>query len=112
MARIVTLQFCVMCITAIIAAMLSGRAAGISALLGGLCYAFPNALFALRLFAATRKSGNANPMTFFAGEFFKILMTVALLAAIVWLYHELHWLAFLTAFIVVMKSYLILLFRS
>lgn len=112
MARIVTLQFFVMCITAIIAAMFSGKTAGVSALLGGVCYAVPNALFALRLFAATRKSGAANPMTFFAGEFIKIFMTIASLAAVVWLYHDLHWLAFLTAFIVVMKSYLILLFKS
>ena len=112
MARIVTLQFCVMCITAIFAAMLRGHAAGVSALLGGFCYAFPNALFALRLFIATKRSATANPMTFFAGEFFKIFMTIALLAAVVWLYHDVHWLAFLIAFIVVMKSYLILLFRS
>jgi len=112
MLRIVTIQFCATFILAIIAFTLGGQAAGISALLGGFCYAFPNALFALRLFAGTHKAGGANPMTFFTGEFLKILTTIALLAAVVWFYHDVRWLAFLAGFIVVMKSYFILLFRS
>jgi len=82
MARIVVLQFCAALVLAIIVALIGGHAAGISALLGGLCYAIPNALFALRLFAGTLKSGGASPATFFTGEFLKILMTIALLAAV------------------------------
>jgi ATP synthase protein I len=112
MARIVTLQFCATFILAIIAALIGGQAAGISALLGGLCYAVPNALFALRLYAGTKKPGGANPFTFFTGEFLKILITIALLAAVVKFYHDVHWLAFLVGFVVVLKSYFILLFRS
>jgi len=112
MLRIVTIQFCATFILAIIALVFGGQAAGISALLGGFCYAFPNALFALRLFAGTQKAGGANPMTFFTGEFLKILTTIALLAAVVWFYHGIQWLAFLAGFVVVMKSYFILLFRS
>jgi len=112
MARIVTVQFCAAFILAIIAAMLGGKTAGISALLGGFCYTFPNALFALRLFAGTQRPGGANPFTFFTGEFLKILTTIAFLAAVVMFYHQIHWLAFLAGFIVVMKSYFILLFRS
>lgn len=112
MARIVVLQFCATFILAIIAALISGQTAGISALLGGFCYAFPNALFALRLFAGTQKPGGANPFTFFTGEFLKILATIALLAAVVKFYHDIHWLAFLAGFVVVLKSYFILLFRS
>lgn len=116
MARIVKLQFCVAFIIAIIATLLSGQAAGISALLGGLCYAIPNALFALRLYASTKrsakKSGAANPGSFFFGEFLKILTVIALLMAVTLLYHDLHWLAFLVGFIAVLKSYFFLLFRS
>jgi len=112
MARIVMLQFCAALILAIIALLLGGQAAGISALLGGLCCALPNALFALRLYAGTHRPGGANPLTFFTGEFLKIFITVALLAAVVKLYHDVHWLAFLAGFIVVLKSYFILLFRS
>jgi ATP synthase protein I len=112
MARIVALQFCAACILAIIAGIIGGQTAGISALLGGFCYAFPNALFALRLFVETHRPTGANPFTFFTGEFLKILVTIALLAAVVKFYHDIHWLAFLAGFIVVLKSYFILLFRS
>jgi len=112
MARIVTLQFCAALNLAIIALLFGGQAAGISALLGGLCCALPNALFALRLYAGTHRPGGANPFIFFTGEFLKILTTIALLVAVVKLYHDIHWLAFLAAFIVVLKSYFILLFRS
>ena len=50
-------------------------------------------------------------MSFMIGEFIKIAMTVALLGAIAWLYHGLNWLALIVGFIVVLKSYIILLFR-
>jgi len=50
-------------------------------------------------------------MTFFFGEFTKIALTVALLAAVVWWYRDLNWLALIAAFIVALKSYIILLFR-
>jgi ATP synthase protein I len=112
MARMVMLQFCVAFIVAIVAALLGGLAAGISALLGGLCCAFPNALFALRLYAGTKKPGGATPSTFFFGELLKISLTVASLSAVVWLYRDLHWLAFLLGIIAVLKSYFLLLFKS
>lgn len=112
MARMVMLQFCVAFMIAIIAALISGTAAGISALLGGLSCAFPNALFALRLYAGTKKPGGATPGTFFFGELLKILLTATCLGAVVWLYRDLHWLAFLLGIIAVLKSYFLLLFRS
>lgn len=110
MARMVMLQFCVAFVIAAIAWLVFGNAAGISSLLGGLCYALPNALFALRLHLATQ--GGANPATFFVGEFLKIVTIVALLATVVWLYRDLNWSVFLISFIVVLKSYFILLFRN
>jgi ATP synthase protein I len=115
------LQFCAAFIIAILVAIVaaliggakaSGQAAGISALLGGLCYALPNALFALRLHLSTKKPDGANPSIFFIGEFLKLVIIIALLAAVVKLYHELNWPAFLIGFIVVLKSYFILLFKK
>jgi len=108
-------------IITIIATLVSGPVAGISALSGGLCYAVPNALFALRLYMSTqirgskissKKSGSANPGTFFFGEILKIVTVIVLLMAVVLLYHDLYWPAFLVGFIAVLKSYFILLFRS
>jgi ATP synthase protein I len=71
----------------------------------------PNGLFALRLSIGARKPGALNPMTFFFGEFTKIAMTVGLLALVVWWYRDLNWLALIAAFIVALKSYIILLIR-
>jgi ATP synthase protein I len=111
MLRIVLLQFATTIIAASIAGMVAGLPALISALLGGLCCVVPNSLFALRLFANAQKAENANPMSFFIGEFIKIALTVALLGAVAWLYHDLNWLALIAGFIVALKSYIILLFR-
>ena len=71
----------------------------------------PNGVFALRLYIGTKKPGTLSPMTFFFGEFTKIAFTIALLAAVVFGYRDLNWLALIAAFIVALKSYIILLFR-
>ena len=112
MVRIVMLQIGAAFVVAVIAALIGGYAVGISALLGGLCCAIPNAMFALRLYVGTLKPDGASPVTFFVGEFIKIALTIALLGAVVWFYRDVHWLGFLAGFIVVLKSYFILLFRS
>lgn len=111
MARIVLLQFATALIAALVALLVSGLTSGLSALLGGLCCAVPNAFFALRLFSSAQKPGGANPMNFFIGEFLKIALTIAMLGAVVTLYRDVNWMAFLVTFIVVLKSYFILLFR-
>lgn len=111
MLRIVLLQFAATVLTSAVAGLMAGKHALFSALLGGACYVVPNALFALRLFVNAQKSGGASPMTFFIGEFVKIALTIALLAAVVLLYRDLNWLALIAAFIVALKSYIILLVR-
>ncbi|MDP5007751.1 MAG: ATP synthase subunit I [Glaciimonas sp.] len=111
MLRIVLWQFVITVVVASVAGMLGGVVGFISALLGGVCCAVPNGLFAARLYFNARKPGGADPMTFFFGEFIKIAATVALMGAVVWLYRDINWLAFIVTFIVVLKSYLILLFR-
>jgi len=111
MLRIVLLQLAATVLTSLIAGFLAGWHGLISALLGGLICVVPNALFALRLFMNAQKPGGASPMTFFIGEFVKIALTIALLAAVVLLYGDLNWLALLAAFIVALKSYIILLVR-
>ncbi|TWC69663.1 ATP synthase subunit I [Herbaspirillum sp. SJZ099] len=111
MLRIILLQLVTTVVAALVAGMLGGLPALWSALLGGICCVVPNALFALRLYVSARKPGGTNPMTFFFGEFIKIATTFALMGVSVWLYHGVNWLAFVLSFIVVLKSYFILLFR-
>lgn len=110
MLRLIVLQVVVTVAVGAIAGLIGGATAFISALLGGLCCVLPNGLFALRLFVNAR-SGRANPMSFFIGEFFKIALTLALLGVTVWFYRDLNWLAFLAGFVLALKSYVILLFR-
>lgn len=111
MLRLILTQLATTLAAAVAAATFGGVHAFYSALLGGLCCVVPNGLFALRLYVSARRPGTLNPMTFFFGEFTKIAMTVALLALVVWWYRELNWLALIAAFIVALKSYIILLFR-
>lgn len=111
MQQIILLQLAASVLAGLIAGLLGGVPAMISAALGGMCCVLPNTLFALRLFAAANKPGGANPATFFVGELIKITLTVALLGATAWLYPDLNWLALIAGFVVALKSYIILLFR-
>jgi ATP synthase protein I len=111
MLPVVLLQLATTVITSLIAGLIAGLPGFFSALLGGLCCVVPNGLFALRLFSAAQRTESVNPMTFFIGEFIKIALTIAMLAVVVWLYRDLNVLALVAAFIVALKSYIILLFR-
>ena len=111
MLRLLLTQLATTLAAAALAGLIAGQHAFISALLGGLCCGVPKGLFALRLYMGTLKPGTVSPMTFFFGEFIKIALTVALLAAVAWWYRDLNWLALIAAFIVALKSYIILLFR-
>ena len=111
MLRLVSLQLLATVVAGLVAALLGGIPACLSALLGGFCCVVPNALFALRLFANARRPGGANPVSFMVGEFIKIALTLTLLGVTAWLYRDLNWLALICGFIVALKSYIILLFR-
>ncbi|HVL74885.1 MAG TPA: ATP synthase subunit I [Noviherbaspirillum sp.] len=111
MLRIVLLQVAATLVTGLVAGLLAGKHALLSALLGGMCCVVPNALFALRLYMNAHKPGGASPATFFIGEFVKIVLTIALLAAVAVLYRDVNWLALIAAFIVALKSYIFILFR-
>ena len=111
MLRIVSLQLIATVVVGALAALLGGWSAMFSAVLGGLCCVVPNGIMAVRLFAASA-SGTATPATFFIWEFVKIALTLALLGATAWLYHDLNPLALAVGLIVALKSYIILLFRQ
>ncbi len=111
MLRLVLIQLATTLAAAAVAGLAGGKHAFLSALLGGLCCVVPNGLFALRLSVGVNRPGTLSPLSFFFGEFTKIVLTVVLLATVVWWYRELNWLALIAAFIIALKSYIILLFR-
>ena len=93
---------------ALLAGAMGGQAAAVSALLGGAACFVPNALFAARLWWASRKPRGVGALTFFVGEFVKLGLTLALLVAVVQGYDKLVWLAMIIAIIACLKSYLLM----
>jgi ATP synthase protein I len=109
MFRAVLLQAVATLVAAAIAGLLAGKHGAVSAALGGASIVLPNALFALRLFAESRKPGGASAAAFFVGEFMKVAATIALLAAAASLYRDLHWLALIAGLVVALKANLLAL---
>ncbi len=112
MLKIVSLQIAVSVVVALILAASwglgsAGLHAAVSAGLGGAACIVPNGLFAMRLMIQARRPSGANVASFFAGEFVKLALTVALLFVIAMKYHDLNWLALLIGFIAALKSYLL-----
>ena len=101
-------------VAALVAWMLSGSAAAVSALAGAGVYFLPNTLFAIRLMIGLAAGRTANPITFFLGEMLKLAVTVMLL----WLLSRyaqdwLVWPAVLWGLVLTLKGYfLLLMFRK
>ena len=74
----------------------------VSVLLGGAAYILPNLLFVARLRWSV-KAGEANAGTFFVGELFKVLATIAILAA-AHRWFDVHWVALLAGLFAALKA--------
>jgi ATP synthase protein I len=108
--RVVVAQGVMAVLATVIAWVVAGAAAGLSALVGAGAYLVPNTLFALRLLLDAHRPGQANPFTFFLGEAFKLGMTVLLLWLAVYLGGErIVWPAMLIGLVCVLKGYVLLL---
>ena len=88
----------------------SGRAAAVSALIGGGAYLVPNALFALRLLVGLWGPVQNSPFTFFVGEAFKLGTATIVLVLTAWLGSGwVVWPALLLGLLFVLKGYVLLL---
>ena len=92
MGRVVLWQLVVAVIVALIAVPIGGNSAGIASILAGLSCVIPNGIFFLGFYIAEKILHKNSPATFFVMEFLKI--------------------AFLVSYIVVLKSYILLLSKS
>jgi ATP synthase protein I len=110
LVQIVKAQALLGVVVAILAWLIAGVDAGLSALAGAGTYFVPNGIFALRLYLATFRPGGSGPVLFLAGEMLKIGAAVGLL----WLVAQVggdrvQWLAVLVGLIAVLKGYVLLL---
>jgi ATP synthase protein I len=110
LVQIVKAQAWLGVVVAILAWLIAGVDAGLSALAGAGTYFVPNGIFALRLYLATFRPGGSGPVLFLAGEMLKIGAAVGLL----WLVAQVggdrvQWLAVLVGLIAVLKGYVLLL---
>jgi ATP synthase protein I len=100
----VGLQFALVTVTAIGAALWFGSVSAWSVVLGGAAAIIPNGLFALRLSMLQGKSPDSFPVVFFLGEFAKIFMTIALLAAVGRWVEPLSWPSLIAGLVVALKA--------
>jgi ATP synthase protein I len=110
LVQIVKAQALLGSVVAILAWLIAGVDAGLSALAGAGTYFVPNAIFALRLYLATFRPGGSGPVLFLVGEMLKIGAAVGLL----WLVarvggDRVQWLAVLVGLIAVLKGYVVML---
>jgi ATP synthase protein I len=110
LVRAVVAQGVMAVLATVVAWVVAGTAAGLSALVGAGAYLVPNTLFALRLLLDAHRPGQANPFTFFLGEAFKLGATVLLLWLAVYLADgRIVWPAMLIGLVCALKGYVLLL---
>lgn len=108
----VGLQIAAMLLLVPIAGFSFGAESAASLMLGGAAAIIPNGLFALRLWLQKGRSPESYPAVFLIGEFVKIGLTIALLAAVVRWVEPIRWLALLTGLIVALKMPLFALLHA
>ncbi len=104
MFRAVGFQLAATLVAAMLSAALFGINGAISAAIGGLACALPNAMFALKLTVSGRRHPSAYPTAFFVGEFIKVAAIVGLLALAAVTVEGLHWGALLIGMVLALKA--------
>ncbi len=94
MLKAIMLQLSLVLVVTGVALTAGGWMAGLSALLGGLSYAVPSLLFAVRLGRLARREAQGTmsyPFEFFLGEAIKVVSTIGLLLLCHFLVEGLSW---------------------
>ncbi|MBV2234470.1 MAG: ATP synthase subunit I [Sterolibacterium sp.] len=103
MHRTLLLQIAATLLAAGLGGLLAGTRGGLSALFGGLAYMLPNLVFVVRLKIAT-STGRASGVSFFVGEFGKIVATIGILVAVQQWYVDLLWWSLLIGLLAALKA--------
>lgn len=109
-ARALVAQAVMLVFSVVVSWLVAGSYAALSALVGGLAYFVPNALFALRLLMGLLRTSEVSPFTFFIGEAFKLGSAMVVLGLVAWQGQSwLVWPALLFGLLCVLKGYVLLL---
>lgn len=114
LARSMVVQLSASGVVALVAWLVAGPMAGLSALVGAGACAIPSALLALRLLFGMIGGGKGSAATVLLGEFIKLALTASLLGLAVKFGRDvLVWPALFAGLVVALKSYYwLLLFRD
>ncbi|MBR7070195.1 MAG: ATP synthase subunit I [Oxalobacter sp.] len=112
MGRALLWQSVIAVLIALIAAWIGGTSAGIAAILAGLCCVIPNIIFFAGMVAAEKIFANLRPATFFVMEFVKVAISMVLVIVTFWFYRDIHWIAYIISYILILKIYIVLLLKA
>ncbi len=102
--KTVILQVFAALMGSLLGGLLFGMRGFVSAALGGAACVIPSCLFALKLYAVTKRSGASYATAFFVGELVKLVLCIGLLAAVKQIYPDVHWGAVLIGLIVTLQA--------
>lgn len=112
MARIVGWQSVAAIVVAVVSLLIGGQAAGISSALGGICCVVPNMMFAVGVQVVERRKKQVSMGVFMVLEFLKLFLTMVFMITAVWFYRDVSWVYFLISLAIVLKSYILLLYKN
>jgi len=96
------------CLAAIVGTILGGVVFGLpgvfSAALGSAAIILPGLMFALRLYAVSKRPGASYATAFFVGELLKLVLCIGLLAAVRQIYPGVHWGGVMIGLIVTLQA--------
>ncbi len=109
MGRFLALQWGIAVLMAAGFFFIFGKHSGITSALTSLSFLIPNTVFLLFYFSDFFKRQSRAMILFGFLELIKILLITVCAGLVLWLYKDLHWIAYLASFIVCLVSYIFLL---
>ena len=104
MFKAVLLQLIAGLIGTILGGVLLGARGALSAAMGSVACILPSWLFAIRLYAESRRSSASYTTAFFVGELVKLALCIGLLVSARLVYPDVHWGAVLIGLIVTLQA--------
>ncbi|WAW08968.1 ATP synthase subunit I [Oxalobacter vibrioformis] len=110
-AKVILWQLIITGGVTLLAGLVGGTQAGISAILAAGSSLIPNIVMFVGLELNDQLFKKSGFAVLFVLQFVKFVTTIILIVCIFWLYKDVHWFYFLVSFVITLKSYIFLLSR-